>query len=67
MKDRSPLADGGVSLGPGPNFADITQGLFHRRGLKVHVSQHVNDLQTALSLVASEMGFTPGAGTGAQA
>ncbi len=44
--------------GPGPNFADITQGLFHRRGLKVHVSQQVNDLQTALSLVASDMGFT---------
>eukprot|EP00003_Mantamonas_plastica_P021617 TRINITY_DN3528_c0_g3_i1.p7 TRINITY_DN3528_c0_g3~~TRINITY_DN3528_c0_g3_i1.p7 ORF type:complete len:301 (+),score=45.65 TRINITY_DN3528_c0_g3_i1:9571-10473(+) len=44
--------------GPGPNFADITQGLFHRRGLKIHVSQHVNDLQTALSLVASDMGFT---------
>lgn len=44
--------------GPGPNFADITQGLFHRRGLKIHVSQQVNDLQTALSLVASDMGFT---------
>ncbi|WP_273204599.1 LysR family transcriptional regulator [Marinobacter subterrani] len=44
--------------GPGPNFADITQGLFHRRGLRIHVSQQVNDLQTALSLVASDMGFT---------
>jgi DNA-binding transcriptional LysR family regulator len=43
--------------GSGPNFADIAQGLFHRRGLKVQVIQQVNDLQTALSLVASEMGF----------
>lgn len=44
--------------GPGPNFAAITQSLFHGRGLKVRVSQQVNDLQTALSLVASDMGFT---------
>ncbi|GGO79867.1 transcriptional regulator CatR [Marinobacterium nitratireducens] len=44
--------------GPGPNFADITQALFHSRGLKIRVSQQVNDLQTALSLVASDMGFT---------
>lgn len=42
----------------GPNFADLTMGLFRRRGLKVNVIQQVNDLQTALSLVASEMGFT---------
>ncbi|ODC04031.1 transcriptional regulator [Terasakiispira papahanaumokuakeensis] len=44
--------------GPGPNFSDITQALFHSRGLKINVSQQVNDLQTALSLVASDMGFT---------
>ena len=44
--------------GPGPNFADITLGLFHRRGLMVNVIQQVNDVQTALSLVASDMGFT---------
>ena len=44
--------------GPGPNFADLTQGLFHRRGLRVNVMQQVNDVQTALSLVASDMGFT---------
>ena len=43
---------------PGPNFADMTQGLFHRRGLRINVMQQVNDLQTALSLVASDMGFT---------
>ncbi|NLY59669.1 MAG: LysR family transcriptional regulator, partial [Gammaproteobacteria bacterium] len=42
----------------GPNFADLTLGRFRRRGLKVNVIQQVNDLQTALSLVASEMGFT---------
>ncbi|WP_304639676.1 LysR family transcriptional regulator [Pseudomonas sp.] len=44
--------------GPGPNFSDLTQGLFHRRGLRVNVIQQVNDVQTALSLVASDMGFT---------
>jgi DNA-binding transcriptional LysR family regulator len=44
--------------GAGPNFSDITQGLFHRRGLRVNVIQQVNDVQTALSLVASDMGFT---------
>ncbi len=44
--------------GPGPNFSDLTQGLFHRRGLRLNVIQQVNDLQTALSLVASDMGFT---------
>ncbi|MDX1656965.1 MAG: LysR family transcriptional regulator [Candidatus Competibacteraceae bacterium] len=42
----------------GPNFADIVLGLFRRRGLKVNVIQQVNDVQTALGLVASEMGFT---------
>ncbi len=44
--------------GSGPNFADIMLGLFYRQGLKVHVIQQVNDLQTALSLVASDMGFS---------
>lgn len=43
---------------PGPNFADIVRGLFRRRGLGVSVIQQVNDVQTALGLVASEMGFT---------
>lgn len=43
---------------PGPNFADMTQSLFHRYGLRVNVMQQVNDVQTALSLVASDMGFT---------
>lgn len=43
---------------PGPNFADMTQSLFHRYGLRVNVMQQVNDVQTALSLVASDIGFT---------
>ena len=42
----------------GPNFSDLIMGMFRRRGLKVNVIQQVNDLQTALSLVASDMGFT---------
>lgn len=41
-----------------PNFADMTLGLFYREGLKVQVMQQVADLQTALSLVASDMGFS---------
>lgn len=44
--------------GPAPTFANICQDLFTSRGLKVNVSQQVNDIQTALGLVASEMGFT---------
>lgn len=44
--------------GNGPSFASLIHGLFYQHGLKVHVAQEVNDLQTALSLVASEMGFT---------
>ncbi|NWD84340.1 LysR family transcriptional regulator [Pseudomonas reactans] len=44
--------------GPGPNFSDLSQDLFHQRGLRVNVIQQVNDVQTALSLVASDMGFT---------
>ncbi|GAA0847459.1 LysR family transcriptional regulator [Marinobacter szutsaonensis] len=58
MKELSEWPMVAFPSGPGPNFADITQGLFHRRGLKIHVVQQVNDLQTALSLVASDMGFT---------
>ncbi|WP_111498034.1 LysR family transcriptional regulator [Marinobacter bohaiensis] len=43
--------------GRAPNFVDISLGLFHRRGLRINVAQQVNDVQTALGLVASEMGF----------
>jgi DNA-binding transcriptional LysR family regulator len=44
--------------GQGLTFADICMGLFTRSGLSVTVAQQVNDIQTALGLVASEMGFT---------
>ena len=40
-----------------PTFADICTSLFTSRGLTTKVTQQVNDLQTALGLVASEMGF----------
>lgn len=40
-----------------PTFADICLSLFTSRGLATKVTQQVNDLQTALGLVASEMGF----------
>ncbi len=43
---------------PGPNFSDIILGMFYQRGLSVNVIQQVNDVQTALALVASGMGFT---------
>src|SRR5690554_4912995 len=42
----------------GPNFADLTQGLFRRRGPRLNEIHQVHELQTALSLVASDMGFT---------
>lgn len=58
MKELSEIPMIAFPSSQGPNFSDITQGLFHRRGLRVHVIQQVNDLQTALSLVASDMGFT---------
>ena len=44
--------------GPGPSFASLVHSFFYQRGLKLSVVQQVNDLQTALSLVASDMGFT---------
>ena len=43
---------------PRPSLADMTLGLFRRRGLKVTVAQEANELQTALALVASEIGIT---------
>ncbi|CCG93777.1 HTH-type transcriptional regulator benR (Ben and cat operon transcriptional regulator) [Marinobacter nauticus ATCC 49840] len=58
MKELSEVPMITFPAGAGPNFSDITQGLFHRRGLRVNVIQQVNDVQTALSLVASDMGFT---------
>lgn len=43
---------------PHPNFSDIMLGLFRRRGLEVRVIQQTNEVQTALGLVAADMGFT---------
>lgn len=43
---------------PRPSLADMVQGLFHRRGLKIRVVQETNELQTALGLVASNLGIT---------
>lgn len=43
---------------PRPSLADMTLGLFRRQGLKVTVAQETNELQTALSLVVSEIGIT---------
>lgn len=43
---------------PRPSLADMTLGLFRRHGLKVEVVQEANELQTALGLVASEIGIT---------
>lgn len=42
----------------GPNFSERILGLFYPQGLQVEVIQQVHDLQTALSLVAPEMGFS---------
>ncbi len=43
---------------PRPSLADITLGLFRRQGFKVTVAQEANELQTALGLVASDLGIT---------
>ncbi|SDL23760.1 DNA-binding transcriptional regulator, LysR family [Modicisalibacter muralis] len=43
---------------PRPSLADIVLGMFRRRGLKVHIAQEANEMQTALGLVASDLGIT---------
>ena len=43
---------------PRPSLADMVLGIFRRRGLKVQVFQEANEVQTALSLVASGIGIT---------
>lgn len=43
---------------PRPSLADMIQGLFRRRGIKIQVAQETNELQTALSLVVSGVGIT---------
>ncbi len=66
-----PMAEGAISMnelaqlplitypaGNAPTFANICLDLFNSRGLRVKVAQQVNDVGTALGLVASDMGFT---------
>ncbi|WP_252108090.1 MULTISPECIES: LysR family transcriptional regulator [unclassified Halomonas] len=43
---------------PRPSFADMVLGIFRRQGLKANVLQEANEVQTALSLVASGIGIT---------
>lgn len=43
---------------PRPSLADIVQGLFRRRGLKLNIVQEANEMQTALGLVVSDFGIT---------
>lgn len=42
----------------GPGFFTLTQDLFYQKGLSLHLVQEANALQTALALVAADMGFT---------
>lgn len=42
----------------GPNFAERVEAMFSERGLKAKIVHQVNDVQTALALVASGMGCT---------
>lgn len=44
--------------GKAPTFANICLDLFASRGFRMRVAQQVNDIGTALGLVASDMGFT---------
>jgi len=43
---------------PRPSMADVVLGIFRRQRLKIDVVQEANELQTALSLVASGIGIT---------
>lgn len=43
---------------PRPSMADLVLGMFRRRGIKVKVVQEANEMQTALGLVASDLGVT---------
>ncbi|MEC8916635.1 MAG: LysR family transcriptional regulator [Pseudomonadota bacterium] len=43
---------------PRPSYADAVLSLFRLRGLKVRVVQETNELQTAIGLVASDLGFS---------
>lgn len=43
---------------PRPSYADHVLGIFNRQGLKIHVAQMANELQTAIGLVAAGIGIT---------
>ncbi|KQQ60290.1 transcriptional regulator [Pseudomonas sp. Leaf127] len=43
---------------PRPSYADHVLGIFNRQGLKIRVVQTVNELQTAIGLVAAGIGIT---------
>lgn len=66
-----PLLDGPVTLqqlsaepfilypgNPRPSYADHVLGVFAQHGLKIHVVQMANELQTAIGLVAAGVGIT---------
>lgn len=42
---------------PRPSYADQVISLFHDRGLQPHIIQHARELQTAIGLVAAEIGI----------
>ncbi|NLW04647.1 MAG: LysR family transcriptional regulator [Pseudomonadaceae bacterium] len=58
MQDLAKLPIITFPSAPGPSFASQIRREFNSRGLRLHIAQQVNDLQTALSMVASEIGFT---------
>ena len=43
---------------PRPSYADQVLGIFSQRQLSIHVAQTVNELQTAIGLVAAGVGVT---------
>jgi DNA-binding transcriptional LysR family regulator len=43
---------------PRPNYADHVVGIFAKQGLKIHIAQMANELQTAIGLVAAGVGIT---------
>jgi DNA-binding transcriptional LysR family regulator len=43
---------------PRPSYADHVLNIFTSRGLSIHVAQTVNELQTAIGLVAAGVGIT---------
>ncbi len=44
--------------GSSPSFATLIESLFYQKGIRLNTIQTVNGLQTALALVATDMGYT---------